>query len=82
MKTKEEILNYLIEPSHLFLKQVVDIAETKTYILVRDLRNFKKRSIPDTVHYNFDRRLQHLRQFGCNYNEYDGIKYLLIPKKS
>ncbi len=75
LRTKEHIYNYLIQPSHLFLKQVVDIAETNTYILVMDTRKSKKRAIPDTVISKFESRFQHLTQHGCKYNEYDGVNY-------
>ena len=81
VKTKEAIYNYLIEPSHLFLKQVVDIAETNTYILVMDMRKSKKRAIPDTIISKFESRFQYLSQHGCKNNEYDGVNYLLIPKR-
>ena len=80
VKTKEAIYNYLIEPSHLFLKQVVDIAETNTYILVMDIRKIKKRSIPDTVISKFEDRFRHLCKYSCKCNEYDGVNFLLIPK--
>lgn len=80
IKTKQAIYEYLIEPSPLFLKQVVDIAETKAYILVMDSREIKKRSIPDTVIDHFENRFQHLCQQGCNCQKYDGVNYLLLPK--
>jgi predicted nucleic acid-binding protein len=80
VKTKQAIFDYLIEPSPLFFKQVLDIAETKAYILVRDFRNIKKLSIPDIVHHKFESRLQHLSQYSYKYQEYDGVQYLLIPK--
>jgi hypothetical protein len=80
VKTREAIYNYLTEPSPLFLKQVVDIAETKAYFLVRDLRKVKRRFIPDTVITKFEYRFQHLCQHGCKVNEYDGVHYLLISK--
>ena len=60
IKTREAIFDYLIEPSPLFLKQVVDIVETKTYILVRDLRKVKRRAIPDTVLNSFESRMENL----------------------
>ena len=41
LNTRQEVYDNLIQPSPLFLKQVVDITETKTYILVRDLRRLK-----------------------------------------
>ncbi|RDC58823.1 hypothetical protein [Adhaeribacter pallidiroseus] len=80
LKTKQAIYEYLIAPSPLFLKQVVDIAETKTYILVMDSREMKKRAIPDTVIERFENRLQDLCQHSCNCQDYDGVNYLLIPK--
>ena len=82
IRTKEEVYHYLIEPSHLFLKQVVDIAETKNYILVMDIRKLKKRSIPDPIISQFENRLEHLRQCSYKCNEYDEVKYLLIPKEN
>lgn len=80
VKTKQEIYEYLIAPSPLFLKQVVEIIETKSYILVQDTRQMKKRSIPDTVILHFESRLQHLCQHTCKCQEYDGVRYLLIAK--
>ncbi|QMU26586.1 hypothetical protein [Adhaeribacter radiodurans] len=80
VKTKQAIYDYLIAPSPLFLKQVVDIAETKEYLLVMDSREMKKRSIPDQVIARFESRFQHLCQHSCNCQEYDGVNYLLIPK--
>ena len=80
VRSKEAIFNYLIEPSHLFLKQVVNIAETNAYILVMDLRKSKKRSIPDTVINKYENRLANLRRYGYRFNEYDGVNYLIISK--
>ena len=80
MKTKEHIYSYLIQPSHLFLKQVVKIVETNRYILVLDLRNTKKLSIPDNVISNYEYRLNVLKGFAHKSSEYDGIKYFLVPK--
>ena len=81
-RTKQAIYEYLIEPSPLFLKQVVEIAETKDYILVRDTREMKKRAIPDLVIEHFEDRLQHLCRYTCRCEEYDGVTYLLIEKWS
>ncbi|WP_158267445.1 hypothetical protein [Adhaeribacter arboris] len=82
VKTKEAVWEYLIEPSPLFLKQVLTIAETKAYILVMDARQMKNRSIPDLVITRFESRFQHLCQYSCNCQEYDGVTYLLISKLS
>lgn len=80
MKTKQAVYEYLIEPSPLFLKQVVDIAETKAYILLMDSREMKKRAIPDTVIDRFESRFQQLCQQGCHCQNYEGVNYLLLPK--
>jgi hypothetical protein len=80
VKTKEAVYDYLIEPSHLFLKQVVEVAETKSYILVMDIRILSKRSIPDVVISHFENRFQHLCQLGYRCQHYDGVNYLLIQK--
>jgi hypothetical protein len=82
VKTKDAILNYLIEPSPLFLKQVVDVVETKAYFLVRDLRKVKNRIIPDKVTTAFESRLKQVRTAGFKDNEYDGVNYLLIAKET
>jgi len=81
MRTKEHIYNYLIQPSHLFLKQVVKIVETKRFILVLDLRNTKKIIIPDNVITNFEYRLATLKSQAYRSSEYDGVKYFLVPKQ-
>ena len=80
VRTREEIYHYLIQPSHLFLKQVIVIAETKNYILVMDVRKTNKRIIPDTIISKFEERLNYLRQYSCNCEDYDGVNYLLLPK--
>jgi len=80
VRTREEIYHYLIQPSHLFLKQVIDIAETKNYILIMDVRKTKKRIIPDMIISKFEDRINYLRQYSCNCKDYDGVNYLLIPK--
>ena len=80
VRSKEAIFNYLIEPSHLFLKQVVNIAETSSYILVMDTRLSNNRSIPETVINKYENRFANLRRFGYRFNEYDGVKYLIISK--
>ncbi len=80
VRTKQALYDYLIEPSPLFLKQVVDIAETKAYLLVMDSREMKKRAIPDAVIAHFESRFQHLCQHSCHCQDYDGVNYLLIPK--
>ncbi len=48
-RTKQAIYAYLITPSSLFFKQVVEIANKKTYILVGDTREMNNRAIPDVV---------------------------------
>lgn len=80
-RTKQAIYEYLITPSPLFLKQVVEIAETKAYILVRDTRVMKKRAIPDVVIQNFEDRLLRLCSFTCRCETYDGVSYLLLEKE-
>ncbi len=81
MRTKEHIYNYLIQPSHLFLKQVVKIVETKRFILILDLRETKKLVIPDSVISNYETRLSNLESFAFRSSEYDGVKYFLVPKQ-
>ena len=80
--TKQAIYEYLIAPSPLFLKQVVEISEIKGYILVHDTREIKKRAIPDSVIEQFESRLQQLCQHTYRCQEYDGVTYLLLPKTS
>lgn len=80
MRTKEHIYNYLIQPSHLFLKQVVKIVETNRFILVLDLRNTKKLYIPDNIISHFENRLEDLKTYAYKSNEYDGVNYYLVPK--
>ncbi|WP_157433417.1 hypothetical protein [Adhaeribacter aquaticus] len=80
MKTQEHIYNYLIQPSHLFLKQVVKVVETNAYILVMDLRKAKKLFIPNKVIENYESRLKVLKSQALKSNEYDGISFLLVPK--
>lgn len=80
VRTKKEIYEYLIALSHLFLKQVVDITETKNYILVMDTRKIKQRIIPDAIISQFEDCLQYLREHSFKSKEYDGVSYLLILK--
>ena len=80
LRTKEHIYDYLIQPSHLFLKQVVKIVETKRYILVLDLRKTKNLFIPDPVINNFETRLESLKKHAYKSSEYDGVKFYLVPK--
>ena len=80
LRTKEHIYNYLIQPSHLFLKQVVKIVETNRYILVLDLRDTKKLFIPDQVIENYESRLESLKKEAYKTSEYDGVKFFLVPK--
>lgn len=81
MRTKEHIYSYLIQPSHLFLKQVVKIVETKKFILVLDLRKAKKLYIPDNVISNFEYRLNTIKSYAYKSSEYDDVNYFLVPKK-
>ncbi|GEO03628.1 hypothetical protein AAE02nite_12920 [Adhaeribacter aerolatus] len=80
LRTKEHIYSYLIQPSHLFLKQVVKIVETNRYILVLDLRNTKKLFIPDQVIENYENRLETIKKEAFKSSEYDGVKFILVPK--
>ena len=82
MKTKEQVYNYLIQPSHLFLKQVVKVVETKAYIVVLDLRESKKLFIPDQVLRDFEYYLKIISTQACKTNEYDGVNYLILPKSN
>jgi hypothetical protein len=81
LRTKEYIYNYLIQPSHLFLKQVVKIVETKHYIMVLDLRKTKNLFIPDNVVYNYENRLESLKRHAYKSNEYDGVNFYLVSKE-
>ncbi len=81
LRTKENIYSYLIQPSHLFLKQVVKIVETNRYILVLDLRDTKKLFIPDSVIENYESRLEDIKKEAFRSSEYDGVKFFLVPKK-
>jgi hypothetical protein len=81
MRTKEQVYRYLIEPSHLFLKQVIQVEETKDYIVVQDLRKTKKLSIPDKVLREFEFYFRILKSQACKAQEYDGVKYLILTKK-
>ncbi|MDB5262589.1 MAG: hypothetical protein JWQ14_1870 [Adhaeribacter sp.] len=81
MKTKEHVYNYLIQPSHLFLKQVIKVVETKSYIVVLDLRKTKNLFIPDKVIRDFEYYLKVIKSQACKTNEYEGVNYLILPKK-
>ena len=81
MRTKEQVYHYLIHPSPLFLKQVIEVAETKDYIVVLDLRKTKKRAIPDKVIQDFEHYLKILERQACKAQEYEGVNYLIVPKK-
>ena len=81
LRTKDHIYNYLIQPSHLFLKQVVRIVETKRYIMVLDMRKTKKLFIPDTVISNFEKRLESVKEQAYKSSEYDGVKFILVAKE-
>ncbi|KAA5547760.1 hypothetical protein [Adhaeribacter rhizoryzae] len=80
LRNKDHIYNYLIQPSHLFLKQVVKIVETNRYILVLDLRNTKKLFIPDHIIENYENRLESIQKEAYKSSEYDGVKFILVPK--
>ena len=81
MRTKEQVYNYLIQPSHLFLKQVIKVMETKAFIVVLDLRKSKKLFIPDPVLHDFEYYLKIIKAQACKTNEYDEVNYLILPKK-
>ena len=80
MRTKEQVFQYLIQPSPLFLKQVVQVAETKDYIVVQDLRNTKKLTIPDKVIQDYEFYLNIIKTHACKANEYEGVKYIIFCK--
>ncbi len=80
MRTKEQVFNYLIQPSPLFLKQVVKVEETKSFIVVQDIRKIKNLFIPDQVIQNFEFKLKVIKGKACKTNEYDGVNYLILPK--
>lgn len=80
LRNKDHIYNYLIQPSHLFLKQVVKIVETNRYILVLDLRNTKKLFIPDHIIESYENRLESIKKEAFKSSEYDGVKFILVPK--
>ena len=82
MRTREHVYNYLIQPSPLFLKQIIEVDEMKHYIVVRDLRKTKKLVIPDKVLLDFDYYLNIMQGLACKTNEYDGVKYLIVPKSN
>ena len=81
MRTKEQVYHYLIHPSPLFLKQVIQVVETRNYIVVLDLRKTKKRFMPDKVIQDFEYYLQILERHAIKTNEYEGVNYLILPKK-
>lgn len=81
MRTKEQVYNYLIQPSHLFLKQVIKVVETQAYIVVMDLRKSKNLFIPDQVLLDFEYYLKIIKGQACKTNEYDGVSYLILSKK-
>ncbi len=80
MKSKKHLFEYLIQPSHLFLKQVIRIVETKSHIMVMDMRKSKKLSIPENIIKSLDYRLQSVKNMASRSNEYDGVSYVLVPK--
>jgi hypothetical protein len=65
MRTKEQVYRYLMQPSHLFLKQIIQVEETKDYIVVQDLRKAKKFSIPDKVLREFEYYFSILKSQSC-----------------
>lgn len=80
MKTKKHLFEYLIQPSHLFLKQVIKIVETKTHIMVMDLRKTKQLSIPEHILRSLDYRLRAVKNMASRHQEYDGVSFVLVPK--
>jgi hypothetical protein len=80
MRTKEQVYQYLIQPSPLFLKQVIRVAETKAYIVVQDLRKTKHLHIPDKVIRDYESNLYIMKSLACKANEYDGVNYLILCK--
>ena len=81
MRTREQVFNYLIQPSPLFLKQVIKVEETKNHIVVQDLRNTKKLHIPDSVVRDYEYYLAIMKSLACKANEYDGVHYLVFCKE-
>jgi hypothetical protein len=80
MRTKEQVYEYLIQPSHLFLKQVIKVVDTKAYIVVMDLRKTKNLSIPDKVLRDFEFYFKIIKNQACKTNEYEGVNYVILPK--
>lgn len=80
MRTKEQVYNYLIQPSPLFLKQVIKVEETSAYIVVQDIRKIKKLFIPDQVIDNFELNFKTIQSQACKTNEYEGVNFLILPK--
>lgn len=81
MRTKEQVYLYLIQPSHLFLKQIIQVQETKDYIVVQDFRKAKKLSIPDKILEEFEYVFRIIKSQACRANEYEGVNFLILPKK-
>ena len=81
MRTKEQVYRYLIQPSHLFLKQVIQVEETKDYMVVQDLRKTKRLFMPDKVLQDFDYYLQIQASQAIKKNEYEGVNYMILSKK-
>lgn len=81
MRTKEQVYHYLIHPSPLFLKQVIQVEETRNYIVVLDLRKTKKLFMPDKVIRDFEYYFQMMERQAIKKNEYEGVNYLILPKR-
>lgn len=80
MHTGEQVYNYLIQPSPLFIKQVLKVEETKAYIIVQDLRKKKNLHIPDKVIRDYEYCLDIFKGLACKTNEYDGVNFLIFNK--
>ncbi len=80
MRTGAQVYNYLIQPSPLFLKQVVKVVETKAYIVVQDLRKVKKLHIPERVIQEYEYYLDIMKSMACKVNEYEGVNFLIFYK--
>jgi hypothetical protein len=78
MRTREQVYQYLIQPSPLFLKQVIEVAETKEYIVVQDLRKTKNMAIPDKVIQDYEYCFNIMKALACKAQEYEGVKYLIL----
>lgn len=80
MRTREQVFNYLIQPSPLFLKQVIKVEETRNHIVVQDLLKIKKLHIPDKVNQAYEFYFTIMKSLACKANEYDGVHYMILCK--